>query len=238
MGLPIRSAMLSLLAPAVIWAVPAQAGDAKGDLWTGIYLGAQAGYQGIVVDPTICLKDASGSDCSGAQIDDVDLGGAEAGLYLGYNYNIDPVVIGFEADLNAGFANTSEKQEGYEFDVLAGGALALRARLGMLAGERTLIYATGGPSLVSEEVEITNCSDVYTDTTCDLDSETHFGWQVGGGVEYFATDRLSLKAEYLYGWYGEETLTVAEDDSSQLQTRNELNTNTIRLGVAYHFNGQ
>lgn len=240
MGLTNCAVLLSLIVPAVMWAAPAHAAEGgKGDLWTGFYLGAQAGYLGIVVGPTICSETSAGTDCnSGPKIDDVDLNGAEVGLYMGYNYNLDPVVIGLEADINAGFANTSDTQEDIDFDVEASGATSFRARLGMLAGERTLIYMTGGPSLISEEVEITNCSDAFSDASCSSDAASHFGWQLGGGVEYFATDRLSLKAEYLYGWYGEEKLTLVKDDTSTLKTENDLNTNTVRLGVAYHFNGQ
>jgi outer membrane immunogenic protein len=230
-----RAVLLSLFVPTVIWAAPAQAAD----LWTGFYAGAQLGYQGVIVDPTLCAVDPLGTDCSfGNGLDDVELGGVEAGILLGYNYQMDNVVLGVEADLNLGLAETSESESNIDFDVLAGGAVSIRARLGMLANERTLIYATGGVSATGEEIEITNCEVFSASAQCGYDSTGHAGWQVGAGVEYFATDRVSVKAEYLYGWYDNEKLTLVRDGEERLESDNELQTNTLRMGVSYHFNGQ
>ena len=235
-----RAAVLSLLFPAVMWAAPVRADGGGGeDLWTGFYLGAQAGYQGILIDPNLCLVTDKASDCSiGNGFNDVDLSGAQLGLYLGYNYRIDNFVFGLEADITGGTAHAEDKQEGYEYEVNGGGDIGLRARLGMLAGERTLLYATGGPSLIGEEIKVTNCSEIYAKASCDFEMATHYGWQLGAGAEYFATDRLSLKAEYLRGWYNSEKMTLVEDESGRIQADNDLVSNTVRLGVAYHFNGR
>ena len=108
----------------------------------------------------------------------------------------------------------------------------------MLADERTLIYATGGVSATGEEIEITDCEAFSASAQCGYDSIGHAGCQVGAGAEYFATDKVSVKAEYLYGWFYGEKLTLVRDGAERLEYDNQLQTNTLRMGVSYHVNGQ
>ena len=55
------------------------------------------------------------------------------------------------------------------------------------------------------------------------------------------TDHLSLKAEYLHGWYGDADLDLAkasfEGESIKYQLKQNLQTDVVRVGVAYHFGG-
>jgi len=60
------------------------------------------------------------------------------------------------------------------------------------------------------------------------ESQTHFGWTLGGGVEVGLTPNWSAKAEYLY---------VRLEDRGYVLTgvNNGFQSNVFRLGVNYRF---
>lgn len=111
--------------------------------------------------------------------------------------------------------------------------------------ERALIYVTGGPSWLSMDIGSDLCGyfrSEYAGSSVDCgDSGTEFGWQLGAGAEFLLTDHLSLKAEYLHGWYGDQDLnlvTVTEGgDDLEYRFKQTLQTNVVRAGMAYHFGG-
>ena len=53
------------------------------------------------------------------------------------------------------------------------------------------------------------------------------------------TEHLSIKAEYLHGWYGDADLDLAKLSEGgqyiKYQLKQDLQTNVVRVGVAYHF---
>ena len=73
------------------------------------------------------------------------------------------------------------------------------------------------------------------------DDGTEFGWVLGAGAEYAITEHLSVKAEYLHGWYGDADLDLlkATDGVNTLKyvQKQSLQTNVVRVGLAYHFGG-
>jgi opacity protein-like surface antigen len=62
------------------------------------------------------------------------------------------------------------------------------------------------------------------------DSGFHGGWALGGGWEQRLTERLSLKAEYLYMDFGSSTSSSQAGDIYKHD--NELHT--ARLGINWH----
>ena len=73
------------------------------------------------------------------------------------------------------------------------------------------------------------------------DDGTEFGWVLGAGAEYAITEHLSVKAEYLHGWYGDADLDIfkAPDglETAKYVLKQNLQTNVVRVGLAYHFGG-
>lgn len=71
-----------------------------------------------------------------------------------------------------------------------------RVRVGSPFG-RTLPYVTAGWAMteVEEQYTTTNGANSFTPVTNTSDAD---GFQLGGGLEYAVTDRISLGAEYLY----------------------------------------
>ena len=62
--------------------------------WTGLYIGLNAGYASAKVTNTVS---GGGLDGSGS----VNMPGGIGGAQIGYNYQIGPMVLGFEADSTA-----------------------------------------------------------------------------------------------------------------------------------------
>lgn len=230
----------------------AQAADvtaAPADLWSGFYLGAQAGYLWGTGDNEICGDNLFGGGTACADdIDDgfalstdgsTDVDGFALGGYLGFNYRIDSVLLGVEGDVNW---DNAEGKSDYRLYGSPAGLLhaessidwdaSVRARLGYIFDERALVYVTGGPSWLSQSVDTNLCS--YEGGSCG-DTVTRFGWQLGGGAEYFVTDAFSIKAEYIHGWYGSEDLTLDTSGPQTLFLKQDLQTNVVRAGIAWHF---
>lgn len=232
-------------------AMGAQAADvevAATDLWTGFYLGAQAGYlQSSGSDTDLCLTiSGEGTECVSDADDGFDLGdfssdGVTVGGYVGYNYRIDSVVIGLEGELNWDNAEGSNGFSGLNIDTSNNWDAAVRARLGFIVDERALLYVTGGPSWLNAEVDTNLGEGVDAPNFSTGDSSTEFGWVLGAGAEFFMTEHLSLKAEYLHGWYGDADLDLLKitegDETGKYYVKQNLQTNVVRAGVAYHFGG-
>jgi outer membrane immunogenic protein len=220
------------------------------DLWSGFYLGAQAGYmQGTGSDSDLCFSDTGvGSGCfsdadDGFDISDNNMDGVTVGGYVGYNYRIDQVVLGLEGDANWDNANGSSSVLGsLNYDTGINWDFSVRARLGLVVDERALLYVTGGPSWVNTDVD-TNLGIGVADVANfkSGDESTEFGWVLGAGAEYAITEHLSMKAEYLHGWYGDADLDLFEFsdgvDNTKYVLKQNLQTNVVRVGLAYHFGG-
>ena len=229
------------------------------DLWTGFYVGAQAGYlQGTgsnadlcvsanVEGPTEgCLGSGEIGPTGGFDIGDNNMDGVTAGGYIGYNYRIDSIVLGLEGDFNWDNANGNNSVLGeLSYDTSLNWDASVRARLGYVVDERALLYVTGGPSWVDAEVSSNLCGIIRSESpggnfNCG-DSSTEFGWQLGAGAEYAITEHLSMKAEYLHGWYGDADLDIVKMSDGKMNgkyyLKQDLQTNVVRVGVAYHFGG-
>ena len=227
------------------------------DLWTGFYLGAQAGYlSGTGGDTDFCESISGvGHECLG-QSDrinpgDTNMDGVTAGGYLGYNYRIDSVLLGLEGDFNwdnangnnnsfsaapAGVATPAAANPFTGYDMSLNWDASIRARLGVIVDERALLYVTGGPSWINAELDTNICGGAPSGVHCG-DESTEFGWQLGAGAEYMITDHLSMKAEYIHGWYGDADLDVVSGGGNKFYVKQDLQTNLVRAGVAYHFGG-
>ncbi|MEJ1938590.1 outer membrane beta-barrel protein, partial [Nostoc sp. NIES-2111] len=106
-------------------------------------------------------------------------------------------------------------------------------------------FVTGAPSWGNAEVSSSLCGLIRSENPggsykCG-DTSTEFGWQLGAGAEYAITEHLSMKAEYLHGWYGDADLDILKADdgknSGKYYLKQDLQTNVVRVGVAYHFGG-
>jgi outer membrane immunogenic protein len=66
--------------------------------------------------------------------------------------------------------------------------------------------------------------------TFDSDTQTHVGWAAGVGVEFAATQDVSINLEYLHADLGEQ-----EYDTGGTPPTVALTTDQVRLGLNWHF---
>lgn len=154
--------------------------------WTGFYVGLSGGG-------------AFGRLGRGSN----DFGSASGGMVggtLGYNYQVNNMfVVGLEGDMSWAGLSANRTLPGPVFMRAKMNSFAtVRARAGIVAFDRTMLYVTGGYAGG-------NINATVTDTTIPAAFSANSwrnGWVIGGGVEYAINRNISAKAEYLYTQIG------------------------------------
>jgi outer membrane immunogenic protein len=179
-------------------------------LWTGLYVGAQAGYG---------WADTFQFDGAGVFSSD-EASGFIGGGTLGYNVQSGQIVWGVETDFSYSDVSTGSSACG------APGACSaamdwlwtLRGRIG-LDMNGWMPYVTGGYAM----------ADVSADNGNSSGSATVSGWTVGGGLEVKLDRNWSFKGEYLYVDVGESFNTGGGDRASI------EDMHIVRAGINYKF---
>ncbi len=128
-----------------------------------------------------------------------DFGGASpeggfGGGQIGVNYQFAPNwVWGVEADVSGSGVKDDFLGASVKTDVFG----TARLRLGYTV-DRTMIYGTGGLAW----------ADTKLNDGLVSNSQTNFGWTIGGGLEYAFAPNWTAKVEYLYADYGRDTYNV------------------------------
>jgi outer membrane immunogenic protein len=131
---------------------------------------------------------------------DPDLNGCGwlGGVIAGWNYQVGNWVLGLEGDASWGGLHGENSLDAVEYDVDL--FATARARVGWLASEETLIYITGGVAWLDGTMDAL----VGPDSVPQSDSQTHFGWTVGGGMEHAFTDSFHGRLEYLFASFNDK----------------------------------
>ena len=156
--------------------------------WTGVYAGGWIGLacldgRGSLVDNTTPSGPWNNGGC-----------GFKGGGLIGYNYQLNDIVMGAEADLGTStdiVRNTESVGTGADFRFKMNYIATLRGRVGW-AMDDTLFYFTGGGAYAQGEL-----NGIISPTPSHL-TASQFGWTVGAGMEHAVSDRLRLRMEYLY----------------------------------------
>ena len=214
----------SVLAATLITTAAAHAADVVAPAaydWSGFYAGVNAGVgiDASSYDYKYLVTPAGGRE---TQVDkrlsnnfDSSQAAFTGGGMIGYNYQIDHLVLGVEADINYIGLNddysdtvnsvigpinaTSTTDISYETNWYG----TVRGRLGY-ALDNILVYGTGGLAYGNTSVDekATGCGQIGANPPrcSSLSGGTegvNVGWTVGAGAEY-GFDRWSLGVEYLY----------------------------------------
>jgi outer membrane immunogenic protein len=186
--------------------------------WSGLYAGLNAGFA-FGGDDQVGLYPAIGD------IGDLSLSGMFGGLGVGYNHQVDQIVLGIEADIQLSGISDDDENGDFEMSNDVNYFGTLRARAGM-AFDRTLLYGTGGLAFASFDYKVQNAV-----IGLDIDEDySKLGFVVGGGIEHAIDDDWSVKAEYLYANFGKEGL----DDLGQT-TKATPDFHSVRVGVNFKF---
>lgn len=177
--------------------------DVSGN-WDGPYIGVFAGYGAGTYEETAGFE--------------ADISGWLAGVALGANFTVaDGIVAGIVGDIawsNIGF------DDGFG-DANLDWVGSLRGRLGFDGGA-FLPYLTAGLAVAG--------ATIHNSVTDISDSATHVGWTVGAGVEFAATENLSVDLLYRYSDYGDQTYNVGFADFDT-----GFKTHQITVGLNWSF---
>lgn len=199
--------------------------------WTGFYLGGYVG--GSFGSNRFTLLAPNGRPIVN---NSVNPGGLTFGGLLGFNYQIDQVVIGGEGEF--GFDNSRATGPTQN----TAGALRfnrseepfvgrVRGRVGF-AFDKFLFYGAGGASFADNKVTAINPnSGVTQPLTLGL-----FGFNIGGGVEYSLTPNWIARVEYVYDEFGRKNYDFINVGPTFFNSRlSVLTKNTVRAAISYKF---
>jgi opacity protein-like surface antigen len=215
--------------------------------WTGFYIGAHVG--GIWAD--IRDRDLDGFITPGlARTFNNNNSGVFGGGTVGYNYQAGnwgfgsgAVVIGVEADFGGAGLNNSfndgllPTQFGFLRIKNDGNFYAdVTGRLGYAVGP-ALFYAKGGWAFLDTNFTVDGCCLAGVPFSIKGNNNGLDGWTVGGGIEYMWSPSWSVKAEYLFFDFSRNhDRADFVDGITTFRFDNELQVNSFKVGLNYHFN--
>lgn len=182
--------------------------------WAGLYVGGNAGF----------VWGSSNWAAPDVSTGRFDLSGFSLSGTVGYNYQLDHIVVGVEGDF--GWANTHGSTT---TNCLAGCETksdwlsTVRGRLGFGTG-RFLPFVSGGVAfagLTANSPGQPGLSKVAT------------GWVAGFGAEYALTENWSAKAEYIYIDFG--NVSCGANCGIGIPVNVPLTEQQVRLGLTFRF---
>jgi len=208
--------------------------------WSGFYIGGNLGgaWAHTGVSDTLFFQNFNNGNNNGAFI-----GGGQ----LGFNYQVNNFVIGFEGEFD-GVSNNNNNGNG----VVITGPLGLghtfaaslndtwvataAARFG-LAFDRVLWYAKAGGGWVG--FNGFTVTDLTSGASFSGGGNSFSGWLIGAGIEWAFTDSWSFKLEYDYLGLGSRTFTVPIGSpvlAGDTFTTGNPNLQMLKVGLNYRFN--
>ncbi|MCA0276349.1 MAG: porin family protein [Proteobacteria bacterium] len=206
-GLVALAAMPAFAADVVMEEPPAPAAPmevAPVASWAGPYAGVTVGYgfSGTANDKTFDNK--------------IDTKGFLGGAFVGYNYQMDNIVIGAEGDI--GYSGIKGDNSGTE--VKSGVEGSLRARLGYAVTPDILLYGTAGGA--GQRVKVSDATG--------SDSNTALGWTAGVGTDVKLTESVFGRVEYRYTDLGTDSYNLGGTNHDV-----SLKDHRIQFGVGMKF---
>jgi opacity protein-like surface antigen len=227
--------------------------------WTGGYVGVSAGgawgafgtATSTPVNPSNFFSDAAVVGAiNAAGANRAKTNGFATGIEAGYNWQNGPFLLGVEADLQSLHFNGAASSgavlypdRGGQFVVTSYSAanwlFTARARAGLVAGNGALFFLTGGLAVTHLNTDFVFSPANGVAESAKLDA-AKAGYVIGGGAEAPLTDRLSVKAEYLYVKFSDTTVSGNLPAGAAPQVfahTGDLAANILRLGLNYRFAG-
>jgi len=197
-------------------------------VWTGFYVGAEAGYAWGNSTYKVNINPFTAS---------LDPKGAFGGAFAGFNYQLPSnVVLGLEGDFNGGDISSSgvvgsNPAAPGRFGAKEDWFGSARARLGYSL-DRFMPYVTGGVAIADYKHDVV--SAVRPGASW---SDTYVGWTAGAGLEYAITDNIIARIEYRYSDYGKQSFPFTPVLGAQGYYAHsvDLKTNDVRVGISYKF---
>ena len=212
--------------------------------WTGFYGGPHAGYGWGE------KKWIDNFPVFDGEVDaNVNTSGALAGFQLGYNYQINWLVLGLEGD----FSWSDVKKTGFSCFSFGDQVCSAKpewfadiaGRLGVAYGP-ALYYVKGGGAWVQDHFDnLATCSGSQPTSSGGISAacgdqffanQTRFGWLIGGGIESYFAPNWSWKIEYNYMDFGSRSVSFSDGADGFFTEEIRQKIQTVTAGINYHFN--
>jgi len=197
--------------------------DAEAKRFHGPFLGLNAGYTSGDIEAGLAVNGV------GTVSGEEDLSGFEAGVFGGYRHQFDSnFVLGAEigatwSNADGSFNNIQSTNVDYEFE--KNNEFYLSVKPGYAPQDDLLLYLIGGYQRADFEDNV-----VVGGTSLGGEDETFDGYHFGAGAEYAPMKDVSLRLEYKYQDYQDETFTVPGASSTY-----EGDENVFRVGLVFQF---
>jgi outer membrane immunogenic protein len=192
--------------------------------WTGVYIGAHAGYG---------WGNKDFSFPGFGSFADFDVDGWLFGGQVGFNYQINQFVFGLEGDISWSDINGSTgcliATVTCSADVNWVGSIT--GRFGV-AFDRALIYVKGGLAFADDDYVVAAPAPIiFLPAGAVSAGETKVGWTIGAGVEYSFAPNWSAKLEYQYMDLGSDGITFSDGTPADVDQQLHL----VKFGINYRF---
>lgn len=149
------------------------------------------------------------------------------GVNAGANFTLDNgIVLGVVGDIAWADITDTLTQPGFgSFTSAIDWQGSLRGRIGFDGGA-FLPYLTAGLAVAHNNIDVA----LLAPPTAFGDDATHVGWTVGAGVEFAATEELSIDLAYRYSDYGDADYTLGLITNSL-----DLTTHQVTVGLNWGF---
>ena len=226
--------------------------------WTGFYMGGHAGYGSSKFNTDMFASDGMGNPLWATSFSTRHLG-ALGGGQVGYNWQHDIWVAGFETDITfqhyrtatgflcpgavcnpavAGFDAPVSLIQQHNLDWFG----TLRGRAGIAVTPSALAYVTGG--LAYGEIEhlglVAGSDGVAPNDVANtfVSRALRAGWTAGAGVEVRLAGNVTGKIEYLHTDFGfDKAFAILPQNATPLAVNfnSRITEDIVRVGINYKF---
>ena len=229
-------AALGMLALTASTALAGDVAPAASSDWTAVYIGLNGSWNWLSSSVSSPAQTQGTTDFPSASYGSQSGSGPAGGLQLGFDYQMDQVVLGIQAITSVtGFDSSATTSDGSKIGTELTSYGSLNARLGYLLQPEILAYAKGGLAFGSFKYTDKNSSEGYSGSQDDVRRQ---GWMVGGGMEYKFAENWSAFAEYDYTFFGSQTEELSYKNASwgnNYKYKFDQDIGSAVIGVNYRF---
>lgn len=243
------SRCVSVLLAVAFFSMPfAASGNAQiAQRWNGPYIGANLGYGWADIGGSVTEFNEGGGTVYGPAGYGIDADGPFGGIQVGFNRRMGNFFVGVEADIQTADISGSTSMPGFKASGSVDWFGTARVR-GGYATNTMLIYATGG--IAFGHVDYDAFYNNGNNSIHLSGDNTQVGFVLGAGVEFALRSNWSLKFEYQYLNFGNQSASdsyswtipvyCAPDDTGTNTVRSNIDTDihTLRVGLNYAFGAQ
>jgi len=194
--------------------------------WTGFYIGASLG--GVWAD-----ANATGEPFVSPETIDETAEGFAAGIYAGYNWQLsDMFVLGVEGEVSWNDIAFSADRPSGEWNYLTSDwSASVAARAGILVTPDVLLYGKLGYAWFNTDMAEGAPEGWGTNFLTGIEDGTIGAVVAGAGIEVAVTETISLRAEALHHFAGDE-VSVSYGD---IVYSYEPSFTTVKAGISFNF---